>query len=146
MLSAQKVYLNCTAYGPWACKTVKAASALHLEEFELSIITEYVPTYHVAYIPFLFIMHRTSMNPIDKERHLPSYSLVCRAIVLFLTVASGNSFAPLARHHGQVVSVELVGRSDWIGDVVSNSAGKIKGCKIQQVGESLTEWIIQVDG
>jgi hypothetical protein len=72
--------------------------------------------------------------------------MLSRAIVLFLTVTSVNSFAPLARHHRQVVRIELADRGDWIGDVVSNNAGQIKGCKIQQVGESLTEWIIQVDG
>jgi len=89
------------------------------------------------------------MNIISKERHSSTSfldSMLCRAIILLLTVVVVNSFAPLARHHRHVVSVELADRTDWIGDVVSNNAGKIKGCKIQQVGESLTEWIIQVDG
>ena len=70
-----------------------------------------------------------------------------RTFVIFLVSCHvANGFAPPTRHDHQGVKVKLADRDDWIGDVVSNNAGQIKGCKIQQVGELLTEWIIQVDG
>eukprot|EP00980_Cylindrotheca_fusiformis_P016755 scaffold5048_cov121-Cylindrotheca_fusiformis.AAC.6 len=34
----------------------------------------------------------------------------------------------------------------WQGDVVSNEGGVIRGCSIQQVGDSVTDWIITIDG
>lgn len=36
---------------------------------------------------------------------------------------------------------------EWKGDVVSNTAdGKIRGCTVQSVGDSIVDWIIQIDG
>ena len=35
---------------------------------------------------------------------------------------------------------------EWQGDVVSNQGGKISGCSVQQVGDSVTDWIITIDG
>ena len=105
--------------------------------------------FHAAY-NCLVVVHRTRMNPIGKALHSSSSfsdSMFSRAIVLFLIVTTSvNSFAPHGGRHRQIVRIKLADRGDWIGDVVSNNAGQIKGCKIQQVGESLTEWIIQVDG
>lgn len=67
--------------------------------------------------------------------------------IFFLVFCSEvYSFVPSTGHYHQSLKVKLADRGDWIGDVVSNNAGQIKGCKIQQVGDSLTEWIIQVDG
>lgn len=34
----------------------------------------------------------------------------------------------------------------WQGDVVSNAGGTIRGCTVQQVGDSVTDWIITIDG
>lgn len=36
---------------------------------------------------------------------------------------------------------------EWTGDVVSNTQdGRIRGCTIQTVGDSIVDWIIQIDG
>jgi hypothetical protein len=37
--------------------------------------------------------------------------------------------------------------SEWNGEVVSNTAdGKIQGCSITAVSDSVTEWIVTIDG
>jgi len=36
---------------------------------------------------------------------------------------------------------------EWKGDVVSNTEdGRIRGCTIHNVGDSIVDWIIQIDG
>ena len=41
-------------------------------------------------------------------------------------------------------SAPLPGDDDWQGEVVSG--GTIRGCSVQQVGESITDWIVTIDG
>ena len=36
---------------------------------------------------------------------------------------------------------------EWKGDVVSNTEdGKIRGCTVKSVGDSVVDWIIEIDG
>lgn len=39
-----------------------------------------------------------------------------------------------------------VSDDEWQGDVVPDDGGKISGCTIQQDGESITNWILNIDG
>jgi hypothetical protein len=73
--------------------------------------------------------------------------MILKSLITFLVLCREVcGFLPPAGQRHQCLIVKIADRGGWIGDVVSNNAGQIKGCKIQQVGDSLTEWIIQVDG
>ena len=65
---------------------------------------------------------------------------------LFVCCGYVNSFVPLARNICHAIVCISAERGDWIGEVVSSNAGRIKGSKIQQLEGSLTEWIVQIDG
>ena len=72
---------------------------------------------------------------------LISFSLVIYQVAAF--VLPGSSCLPTARRGDVALSV---GDEAWNGEVVSNSGGSIRGCSIQQVGDSITDWIITIDG
>ena len=71
-------------------------------------------------------------------------------VVCCLTVA--NSFVATPSQHpikciSWRVTPSFSSPNDWDGEVVANTkGGKIKGCTLQQVEGSLTEWIISIDG
>ena len=67
--------------------------------------------------------------------------LVC----LSLAISPIASFVvPNTRVNKIAVAATLPGDEGWQGEVVSG--GTIRGCSIQQAGESITEWIIKIDG
>lgn len=80
--------------------------------------------------------------------------LIFRPLFLFLAVMTENvvafqSLTPnCARIHVHNRRVSLNAQDDeWKGDVVSNTEdGKIRGCTVQTVGDSIIDWIIQIDG
>jgi hypothetical protein len=69
-------------------------------------------------------------------------------------VSRANGFVPVSKHPtklswgAQVPSLtsSLSAADGWKGDVASNTGGKIGGCTMVQVGDSLTDWIITIDG
>jgi hypothetical protein len=67
-------------------------------------------------------------------------------LTLLLLLGPATSFSPSTTPKKSIVSLLFADRTDWIGDVVSNNSGKIKGCSIRQVEGSLVDWIIQIDG
>ena len=85
-----------------------------------------------------------------------------RAAVFLALVAATNAFAPAPRlastaasrgHHQwkRVASALTTASNDsdgaWNGEVVSNDPkGRIQGCQLTRVGESLTDWEVTIDG
>jgi len=69
-------------------------------------------------------------------------SILC----LSLAISQVVSFVPLTvqSKNNIVLSATLPGDDGWQGEVVSG--GAIRGCSVQQVGESVTDWIITIDG
>jgi hypothetical protein len=66
-------------------------------------------------------------------------------LLLVGTLQQANAFAPLA-FKSLASSLSLSSTAGWGGEVVSSPGGVIKGCSVEQVGETATEWIIKIDG
>ena len=76
--------------------------------------------------------------------HLICFSLTIYRVASLVIPSLGSSSSSRTLSTG---SFSLAaGDDEWLGDVVSNQGGKIAGCSIQQVGESITDWIITIDG
>jgi len=64
------------------------------------------------------------------------------AFIVFISAITPFSIVPTCPRRSTELRVD-----GWKGDVVSNTAdGSIRGCTIQQVEGSTTEWIITIDG
>jgi hypothetical protein len=85
---------------------------------------------------------------------MPLFKLSCILLLAGLS-SQANGFVPVSNHPtklswgSQAPSLTSLFSSPgaWKGDVASNNgSGKIGGCTMEQVGDSLTEWIITIDG
>jgi hypothetical protein len=77
--------------------------------------------------------------------------MATRLIVLVAVVVLGHAAAFVSRQQNPRLFANRVLRATqdgaWNGEVVSNAEdGKIQGCTIKNLGDSVTEWIIQIDG
>mmetsp|Transcript_3695 Transcript_3695/g.10504 ORF Transcript_3695/g.10504 Transcript_3695/m.10504 type:complete len:260 (-) Transcript_3695:224-1003(-) len=80
--------------------------------------------------------------------------MIPRSIVLFFAlVAAINAFAiapTKSISHGHrslpALAASAEDGSAWNGEVVSNPTGRIQGCQLARVGESLTDWEVAIDG
>lgn len=78
--------------------------------------------------------------------------MVTRLLLLVVVVALGYAAAfVVSRHENFRLFANREGRAAqdgaWNGEVVSNTKdGKIQGCTIKNVGDSVTDWIVQIDG
>jgi hypothetical protein len=77
--------------------------------------------------------------------------MVTRLLLLVVVVALGYAAAFVSHHQNVRLFANRAGRAArdgaWNGEVVSNTEnGRIQGCTIQNVGDSVTDWIIQIDG
>ena len=74
---------------------------------------------------------------------------VARALLLVLaavTAWTGDAFVPAPISWSRHCSLALSDDA-WAGEVVSNDpAGRIRGCQLQNVGDSPTDWKISIDG
>lgn len=73
------------------------------------------------------------------------------SLYLLLAVAligGAVAFQPLvAPRIGNPSLLLKVQDDEWKGEVVSNTEdGRIRGCTIENVGDSIIEWVIQIDG
>lgn len=67
-------------------------------------------------------------------------------ILITMAISPGASFIS---HYSRntVLDTQLsMSDGDWQGEVVSNKGGKIGGCSVLQVGDSITDWEITIDG
>jgi hypothetical protein len=122
--------------------------------------------------PAFEVVPRVTSDETFSCRHMPSYStclavpercrvpttycnMSTRLIVLVAVVVLDRAAAFVSHQQSPrfVVNRLVIPRTRaaqdgaWTGDVVSNTQdGKIQGCTIQNVGESITEWIIYIDG
>ena len=66
------------------------------------------------------------------------------ALALVLTQVASFSFVAPSRD----LLTRSLGMSsdDWQGEIVPNAGGAIRGCSVQQVGDSLTQWTLTIDG
>jgi hypothetical protein len=79
-----------------------------------------------------------------------------RLFVLFFTfLASAFAFTPASPSRNQqtgpsvakgLTSRIVLAAEEWKGEVVQGGDGKIRGCTLQQLEGSLTEWTITIDG
>lgn len=72
---------------------------------------------------------------------------ICTAqeIASFSTSNSVTTFSTRFQQNALYSTVDgIKGSDDWQGDIVSG--GTIKGCSVTQAGDSVTEWIIRIDG
>lgn len=71
------------------------------------------------------------------------YSLLAVALI-----GGAVAFQPLVAP--RIANPSLLKAQDddeWKGEVVSNTEdGRIRGCTIENVGDSIIEWVIQIDG
>ena len=77
--------------------------------------------------------------------------MATRLLLLVAVVALGYAAAFVAYHQDFRLfanrAVRAAQDGAWSGEVVSNTEdGRIQGCTIQNVGDSVTDWIIQIDG
>lgn len=79
-----------------------------------------------------------------------SLSLYIVVALVIGHVASFQAQRPFARvftDSADRLTPSLKAADEWKGDVVSNTEdGKIRGCTVQSVGDSIVDWIIQIDG
>ena len=64
---------------------------------------------------------------------------------IFLTALHSASCL-LGSSHPRRYALHLLSSQPWDGEVVSNPGGVIQGCSIEPVGDSGTEWTINIDG
>jgi hypothetical protein len=67
-------------------------------------------------------------------------------IIMALAFCPAVSFIPHQRSRTFQARKLSLSNDDWQGDIVQNQGGKIRGCSIKQAGESLTDWIVTIDG
>jgi hypothetical protein len=73
--------------------------------------------------------------------HLVCFSLgICQVASFILPNKSSTTQLPSRQN------LALLLADEWQGDVVSNAGGTVQGCSVQQVGDSITDWIITIDG
>lgn len=93
------------------------------------------------------LWERSIANAVFIHHSSPLNTMFQRILVLFLTLNYVNGFVHPISAGARYQDVRMnLADGDWIGEVVANNAGKIKGCAIQKVEGSLTEWTIQIDG
>mmetsp|Transcript_24770 Transcript_24770/g.54011 ORF Transcript_24770/g.54011 Transcript_24770/m.54011 type:complete len:272 (-) Transcript_24770:70-885(-) len=76
----------------------------------------------------------------------PSVALALPLVLAAATASIGRAFVPppisCSRHCSLALSDDA-----WAGEVVSNDPeGRIRGCQLQNVGDSPTDWKISIDG
>ena len=64
--------------------------------------------------------------------------------LLALALCQAAAFAP-SRSPNNIRKWALAS-DQWDGEVVANEGGAIRGCSIQQIGDSVTDWSITIDG
>jgi len=65
------------------------------------------------------------------------FTLIC-----CLLESSSDAFSPVPTRRTE----STVSLSEWSGDVTNSENGKILGCTITNIGDSLTDWEVKIDG
>ena len=72
--------------------------------------------------------------------------MTSRAVLFLALVAAIDAFAPTKKDisHGHRLAAE---DGTWNGEVAPGApTGRIQGCQLARVGESLTDWEVKIDG
>jgi hypothetical protein len=76
--------------------------------------------------------------------HLVCFSLAIRQVASFILPSNTYYYCASKRN---IISAPRFAEADpWRGDVVSNAGGTIQGCSVERVGDSVTDWIVTIDG
>lgn len=89
--------------------------------------------------------HRAHEKGINRDMKIIAATILINTVTTnvfgFRAACSSRNLLPYANLQTSLHA------EDWKGEVVSNTAdGRIKGCTIQLVEGSLTEWVVQIDG
>lgn len=97
------------------------------------------------------VLTNTAQHRLDTTLCRAPSNMPTRLFLLVVVMAIGYTAAFVSYHqHFRLFanrSVKAAQDGAWNGEVVSNTKdGRIQGCTIQNVGDSVIDWIIQIDG
>lgn len=100
---------------------------------------------------YRYLSHSKTAELLNKSHRYQNMKL--SLVTLLLCVYHVASFSPLTvSSHGLKSSgarswAIAASGDDWLGDVVSNAGGMVRGCSVRPVGEEpVTKWELTIDG
>lgn len=97
-----------------------------------------------TFVSVLFYHYNTSVK--TEIPCPPNNSMKLSLVCLSLAIYNVASFTPSARHLNSFALNLSDNDGLWQGDIVSNAGGTIRGCSVTQVGDSITDWTLTIDG